>query len=164
MASNQCNICRKRLLAHSGQIRCTSCSDAYHLKCITLDSRELDYLRCYAAEWLCCDCIVAVFPFNNIEEDHEFLARINNIDTLGLIDDDLICHLFEINDYDHRSPLCEIDPDLYFYNSVDLTDAIQCNHYDEKTFCEADFHRGNNQTGGVFFICHLNIRSMKKKS
>ena len=52
--------------------------------------------------------------------------------------------------------------DLYFYNSVDLTDATQCNYYDEKTFCEADFHRGNNQTGGVFSICHLNIRNMKK--
>ena len=78
------------------------------------------------------------------------------------MDDDLIFHPFEINDYDHRLPLCEIDPDLYFYNSVNLTDAIQCNYYDEKTFCEADFHRGNNQTGGVLSICHLNIRSMKK--
>ena len=34
------------------------------------------------SEWLCCDCIAAVFPSNNIEEDHEFLASINNIDTL----------------------------------------------------------------------------------
>ena len=41
MANNQCDICRKCLLAHSGQIRCTSCSNAYHLNCITLDSREL---------------------------------------------------------------------------------------------------------------------------
>ena len=105
--------------------------------------------------------LLLFFSFNNIEEDHEFLASINNIDTLGLMDDDLIFHPFEINDYDHRSPLCEIDPDLYFYNSVDFRDAIQCNHYDEKTFCEADFQRGNNQTGGVFSICHLNIRSMK---
>ena len=125
------------------------------MKCITLDSRELDYLRCYSAEWLCCNCIVAVFPLNNI------FASIN-IDTLGLMDDGLIFQPFEINDYDHRSPLCEIDPDLYLYNSVDLTDTIQCNYYDEKTFCEADFHCGNNQTGGVFSICNLNIRSMKK--
>ena len=77
--------------------------------------------------------------------------------------DDIIFHQFEFNDYDHWSPLCKIDPDLYFYNRVDLTDAIQCNYFDEKTFCEAGFHRGNNESGGLFSICHLNIRSMESK-
>ena len=53
--------------------------------------------------------------------DKEFIAAVNSVDkTATLNDSDIIFHPFEINDIDHISPLCEIDPDLHFYNSIDF--------------------------------------------
>ena len=89
------------------------------------------------------------------------MASICNIDKLGLTDDDLIFHPFEFNDNDHRSPLCEIDPDLYFYNSTNFNDAIQYNYFDETTFKEADQFK-NGRIDGALSMCHLNIRSIRK--
>ena len=84
-----------------------------------------------------------------------------NIDKLGLTDDDLIFHPFESNDNDHKSPLCEIDPDLYFYSSTNFNDTIQCNYFDETTFNEADQIK-NGRIDGALSMCHLNIRSIRK--
>ena len=120
--SNQSPVCRKRILAHSGHIRCTICLCEHHLKCITLSHIEQECL---------------------------------------LTDGDLIFHLFEFNDNDHRSPLCEIDPDLYFYNSTSFTDATQCNYFDEMTFNETDQIK-NGRTDGALSMCHLNIRSIRE--
>ena len=89
------------------------------------------------------------------------MASICNIDKLGLTDDDLIFHPFEFNDNDHRSPLCEIDPDLYFYNSTNFNDTIQCNYFDETTFKEVDQFK-HGRIDGALSMCHLNIRSIRK--
>ena len=153
MDSNQCPVCHKRILTPSGHIRCLC---EIHLKCITLSHIEHEYLLCKSCEWFCGNCIITVFPFNNIEEDREFMASICNVDKLGLTDDDLIFHPFESNDNDHRSPLCEIDPDLYFYNSINLNDIIH-----ETTFNEADQIK-SGRTDGALSMCHLNIRSIRK--
>ena len=44
-------------------------------------------------------------PFNNIMDNSEFLAAVNNSDKALSVDaSNLIFHLFEINDIDHTSP------------------------------------------------------------
>ena len=91
------------------------------MKCITLAPDEQQSLYQYQNEWLCKSCLSTIFPFNNIVIDKEFIAAVNSIDkTATLNDSDIIFHPFEINDTDHISPLCEIDPDLHFYNSIDF--------------------------------------------
>ena len=58
------------------------------------------------------------------------------------------------------SPLCDIDPDLYFYNNIDFQLTSNYNYYDESNCA------GNKtlQTSvhQILFLCHLNIRSMQK--
>ena len=73
-----------------------------------------------------------MFPFNNIEEDNELLASFNNIDKLGFMDVDVIFHPFEINEYDTDSPICDIRPDLFSYNGIDMKDTNHCNCFGEK--------------------------------
>ena len=50
---------------------------------------------------------------------------------LSLSASNLLFHPFEINDIDQISPLCDIDPDLYFYNSIDFQLLLHCNYYGE---------------------------------
>ena len=68
-------------------------------------------------------------------DNSEFLAAINHIDKpLSFNTSNLIFHPFQINDIAHTSPLCDIDPDLYFYNSIDFQLSSNCIYYDESTF------------------------------
>ena len=80
---------------------------------------------------------IMYFPFNSINDDNEYAAAINYIDKpFSLNNSDLIFHLFEMNDADdHNSPLCEKDPNLCFYNSIDF-DLSHCNYYDEDGFIQ----------------------------
>ena len=63
-------------------------------------------------------------------------------------------------DNDYRSPLWEIDPDMYIYNNVNLRNTIQCNIFYQTTFSEI-VQIENRWTDNVFFICHLDIRRKK---
>ena len=83
--------------------------------------------------------------------DNEFIAAVNSIDkTATLNDSDII--------FRHISPLCEIDPDLHFYNSVDFH-LLKCNYYEESSFAQIADMANLSQS---LSFCHLNIRSIKK--
>ena len=87
------------------------------MKCITLTPEDQQSLFQNQLEWLCKSCLLYIFPFNNIIDDIDFVAAANYIDNAASLNDsDLIFHPFEINDTDHASPLCEIDPGVHFYN------------------------------------------------
>ena len=130
------------------------------MKCITLAPDEQQSLYQYQNEWLCKSCLSTIFPFNNIVIDKEFIAAVNSIDkTATLNDSDIIFHPFEINDTDHISPLCEIDPDLHFYNSIDFH-LSKCNYYEESSFAQIAPNMANLSQS--LSLCHLNIRSIKK--
>ena len=40
---------------------------------------------------------------------------------------------FELNDKDHSSALCDIDPDLHFYQEFNQA-TVKCNYYLETNF------------------------------
>ena len=42
---------------------------------------------------------------------------------------------FELNDKDHSSALCEIDPDIHFYQEFNQV-TVKCNYYLETKFNE----------------------------
>ena len=158
---NKCPICSRCILGHAYQIQCNVCCLSYHVNCISINPDDRNYLTNQVNDWICCECISLTLPFNNIMDNSEFLAAINHIDkSLSLNASNLIFHPFEINDIDHTSPLCDIDPDLYFYNSIDFQLSSNCNYYDESTFAgnktiQTSVHQNLS-------LCHLNIRSMQK--
>ena len=65
---------------------------------------------------------------------------------------------FELNDKDHRSALCDIDPDLNFYQEFNQT-TVKCNYYLETKF--NDEMSEPNGTKDVLSLCHVNIRSAR---
>ena len=153
-----CPVCSQRILNHARRLECCACYVLSHMKCITLAPDEQQSLYQYQNE--CKSCLSSIFPFNTIVIDKEFIAAVNSIDkTATLNDSDIIFHPFEINDTDHISPLCEIDPDLHFYNSIDFH-LSKCNCYEESSFAQIAPNMANLSQS--LSLCHLNIRSIKK--
>ena len=156
-----CPICSQRILNHARRLECCACYVLSHMKCITLAPDKQQSLYQYQNEWLCKSCLSTIFPFNNIVIDKEFIAAVYSIDkTATLNDSDIIFHPFEINDTDHISPFCEIDHDLHFYNSIDFH-LSKCNYYEESSFAQIAPNMANLSQS--LSLCHLNIRSIKKK-
>ena len=157
-----CPVCYKRIRSHAYQTKCVVCCSVHHMKCISLTPNDHEYLREHRNDWYCKPCISCVFPFNSIDDDNEYAAAINYIDKPFSFDNsDLIFHSFEMNDTDRNSPLCEIDPELCFYNSIDF-DLSHFDYNDEAGFIQ--IINKMNTSNQLFSLCHFNIRSMKHNS
>ena len=52
---------------------CDICLCWSHAKCINLSRAEIVHLSCSDEHWFCCSCIQSTFPYNNIDDDEEFL-------------------------------------------------------------------------------------------
>ena len=65
----------------------------------------------------------------------------------------------ELNDKDHSSALCDIDPDLHFYLEFNQA-TVKCNHYPDTKFNE----EVTEPKGSTNFLssCHVDIRSARK--
>ena len=158
--TNVCPVCCKRILNHAFQLKCCACNVVTHMKCITFTPEDQQSLFQNQLEWLCKSCLLYIFPFDNIIDDKDFVAAVNCIDKAATVNDsDLIFHPFKINDTDHASPLCEIDPDVHFYNSID-TYLSKCNFFDEYGFAQIVSNMA--KPNGTLSFCHLNIRSIKQ--
>ena len=85
--------------------------------------------------WFCIACTKDIFPFNGIEEDHEFLetlAELQQLDSLipfdVLMDQNKIFSRFEWNE-DSNLPLIDSDPDVQFYNNQCIYSQHSCDYY-----------------------------------
>ena len=145
------------------RIECKYCQCFNHIKCITLSIDFTEEILADVQHWLCHFCLTTTFPFNNTEEDLEFIGTIVDLsprDTLKYISDKLFIP-FELNDQGHYSNLCDIDPDLNFYNALNQLTS-KCNYYLESSF-NSVINKASG-TNDLFSLCHLNIRSLKKNN
>ena len=101
---DKCHICTRSILSHSKIVTCCSCSMKFHLKCISLSSEDINYIKDNQQTWFCSLCITELFPSNHIEDDVEFVSTIDDITVSG----SSMCYLsekvfipFELNDRDH---------------------------------------------------------------
>ena len=69
---------------------------------------------------------------------------------------------FEVNEDQYYTPLCEIDPDINYYNSIGSHLGTNCNYYYEGHFETALKTKCIDiKTRNTLSLCHLNIRSMR---
>ena len=66
---------------------------------------------------------------------------------------------FELYDKDHSSALCDIDPDIHFYQEFNQV-TVKCNYYLETKFNEEISEP--KQSTDVLSLCHVNIKSARK--
>ena len=159
---NKCPVCQKSLLNHAKRVQCVSCKTTSHLKCIYLNKNVQTDLLNSSSGWLGEPCIVSIFPFNHIENDREYRAAVNSVDTMSVLyDPDLIFNPFDLNDPDLSSLLCDIDPDFNFYNNFNTKVYTHCKYHNESSL-NGEIRKSNSNPSRVFSLCHFNIRSMKQ--
>ena len=132
----------------------------YHMKCLTLQTEDLLYIRNYSLTWFCKTCITELFSFNHIEHDDMFVSEVNNIGSCTRSIEslsDLLFNPFELNSDDHYSPLIDIDPDMNYYNENDSHIALNCDYYFEESILAAINDKIKLGILVKFFLCAMSI-------
>ena len=161
--SLRCKICEGRVLNHSLNLLCSVCYLPVHRECIPLSRDEFKALQETEYDWMCTICLEGVFPFNHYHEEEDYLDSIFEF-TTGIADmhekfSEKIFIPFEINDFEQKIPIFEIDPDLHFFNEMNKNMIQNSNYFMEETLnhlLDDKFPDGQN----IFSLCHLNMRSV----
>ena len=66
---------------------------------------------------------------------------------------------FELNEKEHFIHLCDVDPELNYYNPINIH-VTKCNYYLETLFNSEI--KNETAVSTEFSMCHVNIRSAKK--
>ena len=74
---NTCPICERKILNHSYFIHCNCCHRNVHRNCTPFSGDEFTAIQT-GALWCCRIRNGNIFPFNNIDDDHEFYLAITN--------------------------------------------------------------------------------------
>ena len=132
---DKCDICCRNILIHAKHIQCSICQNMYHMKCLTLSQEYKEELQLQAStrSWYCSRCIADIFPFSHIENDIDFINAVtvsSGKDSLCYLSDKIFLP-FELNDKEHSINLCDADPDLNYYNSINMH-ITKCNYYLEQ--------------------------------
>ena len=147
-----------KILRHSTYISCSYCLKYYHVKCISIVPQEMTNLIDNASEWICESCVSQIFPYNHIEEQHEFIRTISNSNRLSELSDQVF-NPFDIHeDFNELCILDDVDPDLNYYNVIQQS-ISKCKYYNEDAF-NVEINKQAIET--CFSMFHLNIRSAKK--
>ena len=140
LTMDNCLVCDRQVNRLPKQISCSLYCAIYHMKCISLGPSDLSEL-CQTPIWYCRNCRSELFPFNQIEDDELFVAEINtfrsNVVSLNTSSLEVLFIPFELNEDDDYSHLCEIDPDVNFYNKIGSHIGSSCNYYFEDYFLDA---------------------------
>ena len=85
---NICFICNGHVSDHAYKLYCSICKKMFHLKCITLNKKDMDDLS-QIDDWTCTLCLQEIFPFHTIEDNDEFIAQTQGSHgTMDLFDND----------------------------------------------------------------------------
>ena len=148
-------------------MECSFCQDKVHLKYLPMvNKKDSLYSHRDSDVWFCTVCTKDIFPFNGIEEDHEFLetlAELHQLDSIIpfdiLMDQNKIFSPFELNE-DSNLPLIDSDPDVQFYKNQCNYSLHSCDYYLEDAFNKkvADLNIPSRRLSMI----HTHIRSVAK--
>ena len=158
----KCSICNSRVLSHSRISKCAICFNVYHLKCLSLNEIDQNYILKNQATWFCTKCLSSVLPFNCIDNDTDFHQALNYRDHFELDWSSFCQKVFNpfetYNQLDKSGFFDETDPDLNFYNEFYNFNGILSDYLSIDQFNKAiNVHQ---QVSKLFSLCHFNIRSL----
>lgn len=152
-----CGVCVKFIQSNQKAIFCDLCKKWIHLKCTELS--RVDYISLDGSpnEWFCSPCLQNLFPFNQIDDDIEFVLAIQDYNFLNSCYNSFKDLVF--NPYAFTSPLVnlsDLDPDNQFYS----TNTIVNN--DSKYFTDENFITEFSSKSNAFSLIHFNARSLSQ--
>ena len=154
-----CGICSKQVASHSYNIKCHLCKVNHHMKCITLEYSEQDYLKNNRGNRLCQACLVEIFPFNHIESEDDFINECHCRLETACKTSQLIYNPYDSNRSDFHA-CSDFDPDLKFYNEQNLYAGYLCKYVLEGQFNE-NLLSLNCPNSNVLSLIHANLRSIR---
>ena len=159
-----CNICQKRVLAHSYHLTCVSCEGVVHLNCLPKITRDdAIYTQRQLNQFYCTLCLNVILPYNHLDDEAFFKAisemqfKQTAVSFQILQNEELIFSPFDFNEKSD-TPLHDIDPDINFYS--DKYSLHSCDYYLEGTFNDRILQ--NNVEDDNFSMLHANILSAQK--
>ena len=161
-----CVLCNRRTLNHDCVLRCSSCLQLCHIRCLSNVSKTDElYVARHSNVWLCQICISGVFPFCHISDDDNFKEALLELSstnlTISLKDlESQVFNVFETNDDESLFPMVDIDPDLQYFNNVVNSCNIKCNYYLEDLFKDECLKCKEDNL--PFSLFSLNVRSLPK--
>ena len=164
--NSTCPICERNILNHSYFIHCNCCHRNVHRNCTPFSGDEFTAVQT-GALWYCRICNENIFPFNNIDDDHEFFLAITNNNKIPLdnnhqnnYSESKIFDPFEINENDDSiiEYQGELDPDKHYFNQLAHHLSRSSNYYSEDSFSKLIRQKGISSKD--FSIIHTNIRSV----
>jgi hypothetical protein len=121
--NKHCRICTKKVQRHSKTVYCSLCKSYSHNDCLTLYLHtDIDYTKEPTNNWSCPTCLSELFPFANIEDQHELDRLITSHTTNDYSHlDNLLFNPLDLNEKEGGGDvLDEIDPDKNYYNDPQL--------------------------------------------
>ena len=160
-----CSTCKGRVLKHSVNIKCSICKCFFHRQCLPLiTTDDIDHLK-NDSTWICCNCSASIFPFNQFDDNNEFINAIadnwfiNDIYTLEDLDKRIFTP-FEIDESQNEILLDDFDPDTNFFRDLNIT-PNSTSYFSEDNFNSHITSLLQNVSMPLSFV-HLNIRSVPK--
>ena len=154
-------LCAGKILQHAHNISYSLCCETYHLKCVYIVPKDIKYIESYRGDWYCSYCLINVFPFDNLENEIDFMSAINDSPasgSLGYLSDKMFLP-FELNVPAHQYGNDDIDPDLNYFRSFKKYISC-CNYFIESSF-NSEISKSLNMKQ-YFCICQSNFRSLRK--
>ena len=158
-----CCTCSRKVLRHASCAQCRSCYEYYHMKCDSLEKSEQDDINNNTENWLCSICLADIFPFNQIEDENEFINECQHKMkcTCSLKISDLIYNPFDANSSDDH--LCsDFDRNVNLCAEENVFNGYSCRYHLEDQFNE-EMNSLRVGKGQNLSLCHINIvlRSLK---
>jgi hypothetical protein len=120
-------------MTHNNTAKCSACDSHWHAKCLPVYSTE-DFLYASNAtnNWTCPHSLRDLFPFNDIDNNIDFIQAITNpisntIDIESL--ESMIYDPFDTNNNDEEGFLSDIDQDKNCLGEIRGTTISECKYY-----------------------------------
>ena len=124
----ECPICYKRLTQHVPTLPCSTCNLNVHISCLPFYS-DSDILTAHEnnKHWICTKCLSNLFPFYCIEDTHDFLNTIQNVNLPNLLNiENMLFDPFNTNQ--DGGALDDLDPDDGYYNLQNIFNNNTCKY------------------------------------
>ena len=72
----RCALCTKTVRKNQKHLYCASCKKCYHLTCTQLSVTDFELIS--RDDRYCSNCLADLFPFNNTDDDTEFVSSLSS--------------------------------------------------------------------------------------
>ena len=157
-----CRRCFGKILSHSLDFKCSICFGNMHRECIPLTREEFQSMKPTEIEWICTECSIDIYPFNHYDEENMFMdvieEHITGISNISSKFSDKIFMPLELQEFEQKQPLFDIDPELHFFNEINGNTLKNSEYYTEGKFI--DKNQELFKDSNIFSLFHANVRSL----